>query len=79
MTASPTLQQIESQQEQENGSGCDLDPPSVKEGEEDDPDDALPGQRRPRALRFGLGEGRTCGGRKDKWLNLKQGGENLGH
>lgn len=40
----PTLQQIESQQYEENGSGGDLDPPSIKKREEDDSDDALPGQ-----------------------------------
>lgn len=52
----PTLQQVESQQQEENGSGGDLDPPSIKEREEDDSDNALPGQRRPRAFWFGLGE-----------------------
>lgn len=51
------MQQVERQQQQENGPGCDLDPPSVEEGEEDHADDALPGQRRPRALWLGLGEG----------------------
>lgn len=40
----PTLQQIESQQDEEYGSGGNLDPPSIKEREEDDSDDALPGQ-----------------------------------
>lgn len=52
----PTLQQVERQQEQENAPGGDLDPPPIKEGEEDDPDDALPGQWRPRTLWFGLGK-----------------------
>lgn len=57
-----TLQQVEGQQQQEDGPGRHLDPPPVEEGEEDHSHDALPGQRRPRALRLGLGEGRTCGG-----------------
>lgn len=57
-----TLQSVEGQQQEEDASGGHLDPPSVKEGEEDGSDDALPGQGRPRALRLGLGEGRTCGG-----------------
>lgn len=57
LCAMVTLQQVESQQQQENGPGCDLDPPSVEEGKEDHADDALPGQRRPRALRLGLGKG----------------------
>lgn len=57
LCALATLQQVERQQQQENGPGCDLDPPAVEEGEEDHTDDALPGQRRPRTLRLGLGEG----------------------
>lgn len=71
LCARATLQQVERQQQQENGPGRDLDPPSVEEGEEDHTDDALPGQRRPRALRLGLGEGRPCGGaRKNQALLL---------
>lgn len=53
---SPTLQQIQSQQEKENAFGGDLNPPSVEEREEDDSDDALPGQGRPRTLWLGLGK-----------------------
>lgn len=54
--AGHTLQQVERQQEEENAPGGDLDPPPIKEREEDHPDDALPGQRRPRTLWFGLGK-----------------------